>query len=656
MNPLVTNFQKLEDAGIYNDIFRAIDDERVKEVIQKNMAAIWTRQRGQRFYVGEGGELKLARNFSERIRARRDADAVKKIYTETLKCISTKAIENKVTKEGDESLRNTFIKSFRAAISTVSGRIFDRTDAINSDVEGFFKGYLQRYCNSEELRKMHEVVAMQNSYRDRIMKLVMPSTAVAKEGEEKEHKIAIESKKIREEVMSQLRELPASNEFGTYQRIKVTFERILKEGGELSEDENDLLLLVTSALEMEKLNEDLLEVQLHELLRPGHGIKLLSAGSSGVYCGIGRKQQKLVVIKPYDENPYGVNNPKFKTWLKIKGLNFLKYFGLNLERKNLHRDQEYLAEVYASHIARIIGIDGRVPETILAMAHTVNFCGKEKLKMCSCQRWVTISEDDRKNAPEVQAPSWDLKWLFGLGFWLGVFYRSSQSTVKINADAQRDKDEFDALAMFDFLIGNGDRDTDNWLINGERVLLFDHGLALPKSHPTSRGLATRKQYLWAKLTNAQRPFGAKAKKMINDLCTRNIAYLTEMPSKFFQSQDEKLAVAKPVTAADLFDNGEEKAKVENANVESQGRAMQDRLMVLQYIMERGRPISELANFMIQSDFDRLRKELSLETAGPPEFVPRADSGRGAVAGSTAATGRSVLTNPGLFSRADIMGS
>jgi len=125
-------------------------------------------------------------------------------------------------------------------------------------------------------------------------------------------------------------------------------------------------------------------------------------------------------------------------------------------RNNVPTGTEHLREVAAYEVAKIVGMGDMVPATVLrTMAFDsvpITTVGMMKVKgVGSLQTWV----------PKAETAS----------------YYSKDST---RFDGMRDRKR---AATYDFMIGNLDRHTGNWMVReGGKLALIDHGLSFPTSN------------------------------------------------------------------------------------------------------------------------------------------------------------------------------
>lgn len=237
--------------------------------------------------------------------------------------------------------------------------------------------------------------------------------------------------------------------------------------------------------------------------RCGIDIELNPEGSSGVYKAHGVGGDILFSIKPAEEGPHEVDNPKAKSLSKCIRKRLRSY-----ERDSIKGHPAYRSEVWASKI------DQHAKLNIVPLSKTVRinspaFNGA-KVKEASCQIWIRIDDNERQ-----QFASSITKSRF-----FGSTYMFSRQRFP---ETDKFKVEFDKLVINDFVSGNQDRDTDNWLIKFIKsvgnivdivIKAFDNGLAFPEKHPNS-WKSTRKQYMWGKLRCANRAFTLEGKSFIN---------------------------------------------------------------------------------------------------------------------------------------------
>lgn len=242
----------------------------------------------------------------------------------------------------------------------------------------------------------------------------------------------------------------------------------------------------------------------------GRSLTLIKGGSSGVYKGQLLNGQDALVFKPRGEGPYGHENPKLFTKIKRVVQRLFNCCGGNLQRDSLYADTEYFSEVFAFRTALWIKTKTKseytlVPPTFFKTFTSQAFSGRNKTKIGSCQEWVTGWREASQ-----YAPSWNLWWL-----GKGVCYLKGSDRIPVN------QDQFEDFLILDYVIGNQDRDTDNFGLkewdNKEKVfkqiVAFDNSFAFPKKHPEGV-LSTRKMHLPALLANARRGFSERGLQLI----------------------------------------------------------------------------------------------------------------------------------------------
>lgn len=322
---------------------------------------------------------------------------------------------------------------------------------------------------------------------------------------------------------------------------------------------------------LKRQKDDYEERIMHVMLSTKLGLDLKKAegGSSGVYVGTDLRDRNLLVIKPNDEGPFGINNPnrwqRTKSWLER---NIFTCFS----RESLYTNEEYLAEAGASIIDQFITKEfsdfNIIPRTRVEKFESKMFRGPPNLKDTSCKPWV----DGIKPASSF-VPNINLYWL-GLGVW---HYASKKVEVST--------DEFQRFAILQFLIGDQDGHPDNWAIKGEgenaRIVAFDPGLSCPLKHPTEFR-ALRNQHLWANLDNATEDFTANSKKIIEYICNNETKLYEKLNSN---------SILKPL----------------------QIKTLQQRIKVLNYY--RDSSPKKLAEIKTSEDFDKILKSIGSGSTG-----------------------------------------
>lgn len=298
------------------------------------------------------------------------------------------------------------------------------------------------------------------------------------------------------------------------------------------------------------LGDKILQVKV--AMRLGIDLKMVDGGSSGVYLGKSLYGIELLVFKPGEEGSFGDNNPKRLTRIIRKIQSACECLGWHLRRPLLAAHRECDAEVWAKQVDRFMGFY-IVPNTVGHEFTSRAFYNPAKKadsqrKNGSCQEWVPEAIPASEQASSFR----------------GLFYWPFHNKVEV------DSEQFEHLAMLDFINGNQDRDTDNWMIKNNKITAFDNGLAFPHGHPTD-WFSTRKQYMWGRLANANETFS--------------------------QATKEKLSTKFKDGSKTLFDF-EDLKSLDNA----QRLAMVERILVLCFHVNNNRTIRELSQMKTKDDF------------------------------------------------------
>eukprot|EP00124_Ichthyophonus_hoferi_P001529 Ihof_evm14s81 gene=Ihof_evmTU14s81 len=238
----------------------------------------------------------------------------------------------------------------------------------------------------------------------------------------------------------------------------------------------------------------------------------ISQGSSGSYFVRNMDNKIVGVFKPKDEEPYGHLNPKWTKWLHKMCCPCL--FG----RSCLVPNQGYLSEAGASIIDRRFNL-GVVPSTkvVKLASPAFNYSrgtrwfsqGKLPRKVGSLQLFVTGYKDAEQ--------------------MIGMFETEGCSPELKVEFAQ----QFERLAVLDYITRNTDRGNDNWLVKVSsdeelqaegnqrwkrrvKIAAIDNGLSFPYKHPD---LWRTYPYYWAWLPQAKVPFSQELKAEIYPLVT-----------------------------------------------------------------------------------------------------------------------------------------
>ena len=300
------------------------------------------------------------------------------------------------------------------------------------------------------------------------------------------------------------------------------------------------------------LQEALIRVRHAYLL--GIDLKLVPEGSSGAYRGKSiRGSTPLVIIKPFDEGPYGINTPK--RWTRIIRViqNCFKCCCWNLTRKSLRPNSEYLSEELASHTSDVLRLNV-VPLTRILPTISRAFyrAGPEGiLKPGSCQLWqdkmITLASHLKNPKSGVILPGQQLEHAMIQGMVTG---NQDDTPENIGLCEERSKDGSEITY---------------------RAVAFDNGLSFPQTHPTGY-LSTRNQCGLARLDFAKRRFS-----------------------------DASVAIIDAVDPEALIKYLEANVDVHRAQItcvlnEGQKRCLRDRVAVLKKVAAQHLPMSDLAKY------------------------------------------------------------
>ena len=264
---------------------------------------------------------------------------------------------------------------------------------------------------------------------------------------------------------------------------------------------------------------------------------LVSDGSSGSYFCRNMDNIILGIFKPKDEEPYSSNNPK---WLKFLHRTFLWCcFG----REGLILNIGYLSEAGASLIDSRLEL-GIVPCTTVLQFASPSF------------HYPSLP------APSIANGEWDYHLEAKTGSFQSFVYgfqsataflrqypmpdisvirqrlELSQPETEVDDDAHEPLpvndiwtrelllqflQQFQRMAILDYVIRNTDRGLDNWLLKFESNVIhlaaIDNGLAFPYKHPD---FIRSYPYGWVYLPIASIPFLASIKHQILNILDKDV--------------------------------------------------------------------------------------------------------------------------------------
>ena len=245
---------------------------------------------------------------------------------------------------------------------------------------------------------------------------------------------------------------------------------------------------------------------------------LIPEGRSGAYWMRSKAKEVLGLFKPFDEEPFAINNP-------TRGAK-ITYLGDRKMRAGVRVGEAAHNEVAAFRVDRFFGF-GIVPKTYYAsFTHHVFFgmrdgsfqsFGAPKKKYGSFQEYIE-------------------------GFV--PFYSLAASEIP-----KIPQDEYQTLLFFDLLIGNSDRHLNNLLIGDEKIAAIDHGYSFP-DRPTSLEVL-----IWGLQPHADALFHPEIKKLANDFPFERLSFcLRKNCFRSLASMDrmrERLALFRAAVNADL---------------------------------------------------------------------------------------------------------
>ncbi len=182
-----------------------------------------------------------------------------------------------------------------------------------------------------------------------------------------------------------------------------------------------------------------------EGIRAGFSPHLVGQGKSGSYWMRSKEGAVLGLFKPFDEEPFAINNP-------TKG-GRITFFGDRKMRPGICVGEAAHNEVAAFQLDKFFGF-GIVPKTYYAYFTDRGFYSRlDPLHKTPHKKYGSFQE-------------------YIEGFI--SFYQIAASEVpKIPLD------EYQTLLFFDLLSGNGDRHLDNLLIGDEKLAAIDHAYCFP---------------------------------------------------------------------------------------------------------------------------------------------------------------------------------
>jgi phosphatidylinositol 4-kinase type 2 len=270
-------------------------------------------------------------------------------------------------------------------------------------------------------------------------------------------------------------------------------------------------------------------------------------GSSGSYFVKNLEKRTIGVFKPKDEEPYGIQNPKWTKWLQKKCCPCC--FG----RTCLLENQGYLSEAGASMVDHKLGLN-IVPKTkvVKLVSDTFNYKRidreKARTKQVILNRFPALGRKFHRIGLPQKVGSFQLfvEGYKDADYWLRRFETESLSP----ALQKQFQFQFECLVVLDYIIRNTDRGNDNWLIRYNKtetpdsedetaavmpewhtghapeikIAAIDNGLAFPVKHPDSWRAYP---YHWAWLPQAKIPFSQQIKDLVLPK-TSDMAWVQEL--------------------------------------------------------------------------------------------------------------------------------
>lgn len=294
-----------------------------------------------------------------------------------------------------------------------------------------------------------------------------------------------------------------------YERLKNLSTNVFDRGAGVSDEMEAFLAPELSRRKQEysENKDDLAEYawkveRVRFALKLGVKFKPISQGTNGSYFGLDRYRKKMVVFKPANEQGVSRKNPKLISRIKRKVCHTFPVFKThgNIDRKNV-----CWFEIGASIVDRFLDLK-IVPitrsETFTSDAYSEG-CREKK---GSCQLFVHGTTDAAS--------------AYGIPYWLphalqtvllNLFYCFIPHSLK--------REQFEMLAIFDFLTGNQDRHFDNFLVKEGNVVAIDNSISFPFEKPSGY-FSKRFMYYWGHLPQSRTPFSKAAQSIVEKLADR----------------------------------------------------------------------------------------------------------------------------------------
>jgi hypothetical protein len=227
-----------------------------------------------------------------------------------------------------------------------------------------------------------------------------------------------------------------------------------------------------------RAKEPIVVQEIKKALIKGISPLLITVGISGSYWMRGPDKKIYGIFKPFDEEINAPNNPI--------GPNLQGALGQRRAREGLRVGESAHREVAAFLVDQYFGL-GIVPKTYYAsFSHSIFYQAHEDLygKRAIKKKYGSFQE-------------------YVEGF-VPIHKTLKEETKKIPLD------EYQLLVVFDVIIGNCDRNTNNFLVAEDKIAAIDHGLSFPDlpGHVMS--------WYWENLEQGKQPFYPEIKKIITE--------------------------------------------------------------------------------------------------------------------------------------------
>ncbi|CAD5215842.1 unnamed protein product [Bursaphelenchus okinawaensis] len=210
---------------------------------------------------------------------------------------------------------------------------------------------------------------------------------------------------------------------------------------------------------------------------------LISGGSSGSYF-IHNAESKIVgVFKPQDEEPYGINNPKWGKWLQKVLL------PCSFGRGCLVPNQGFLSEAAAFLVDKYFDM-GIVPETaVVGMASKVFHYNRfqryeARARKRAAQQFPNLG--NRFNWSQVYKPKYGSFQRFVNGYMSSEDFLRTLNLDKFSEEEKKDLTvQLHLLFALDYMTRNTDRKNANFLVKVNEVDVEEEQTTAPDTQPQS---------------------------------------------------------------------------------------------------------------------------------------------------------------------------